>query len=790
MKKNLLLFVAVIYSFNLFAQTTVGTTTYDVQTNNSAKHRIIVYDDGTVSTVWTGSTDLTGTFLDRGMFYNRYEGAWGAAPTARAESVRTGFGEILNVEDHELIISHDAGANKIQLFENDAIGSTTWTETAGSDDIRGIWPVAYSPASSNIVYVVCADTQIITSMIFSRSDDGGESWNVLNYTLPFLTEADGVPIITNAAENYQVAAYENHVYVLFGMINSDLILLHSDDYGNDGTWEKTDIIDFPFDNYTGTVQTDIDGDLVTDTVNTTDGSHNMIIDDDGIVHVFSPLYRIYSDAGAFSWIVNWNTMGMWHWSSGMPAAEIIDIELDWVNATCDNNPYAGIGASTFNYRSAAPATNPAAAIDAASGVLYLLYTMKIEYTDVFDDPTNLSAQSFHDIFGMYSNDGGGSWTAPVNLTKNAEDGIENFYLNIYDRMVDGKIHAIWQQDNEPGHFNEGDPITTNNMLYQSWDSESFTPTLPTANFTAAIDIEEVTFTNLSVDATGCYTWDFGDGSFSNEINPVHIYLTADNYTVCLTAENPYGTDNYCTTINVILPPDAAFSYSGDPIVAFTDLTLNDPTSWSWVFGDGGTSTLQNPTHTYLTEGTFTVCMTATNALGFEVYCLPVTITNTEALIPAADFDVNFVALTGVFTDMSTNSPNAWSWDFGDGGTSTEQNPSHTFAVSGNYTICLTATNDFGSDDSCRQINTNAAHNFETIQLSLSPNPANDFVQIVMDNNTIYAVVAYDITGRAIPLTYSQQSNIIVADVQLLPAGNYMLQVIAADKTGVGILQKQ
>ena len=73
---------------------------------------------------------------------------------------------------------------------------------------------------------------------------------------------------------------------------------------------------------------------------------------------------------------------------------------------------------------------------------------------------------------------------------------------------------------------------------------------------------------------------------------------------------------------------------------------------------------------------------------------------------------------------------------------------------------------------------------------MSPNPANDFVQIVMDNNTIYAVVAYDITGRAIPLTYSQQSNIIVADVQTLPAGNYMLQVIADDKTGVGILQKQ
>ncbi|MBK8344482.1 MAG: hypothetical protein IPL12_14935 [Bacteroidetes bacterium] len=78
-----------------------------------------------------------------------------------------------------------------------------------------------------------------------RSDDGGDTWSILNYTVPFLTDADGFPIVTNGAENYQVAAYENHVYVLFGMINSDLVLIHSDDYGADGSWESMPIVDFP-----------------------------------------------------------------------------------------------------------------------------------------------------------------------------------------------------------------------------------------------------------------------------------------------------------------------------------------------------------------------------------------------------------------------------------------------------------------------------------------------------------------------------------------------------------------
>jgi PKD repeat protein len=417
--------------------------------------------------------------------------------------------------------------------------------------------------------------------------------------------------------------------------------------------------------------------------------------------------------------------------------------------------------------------------------MFALYAMKIEYTDIYDDPTNLSAQSFHDIFGMFSDDGGATWSQPVNLTKTAESGEENFFIYAYDRVVGGKIHAVWQQDTEPGHFNEGDPITTNNIKYNAWDIESFYPTLPTAFFTSVSDIGEVTFTNLSEDATGCYTWDFGDGATSNESDPVHTYLVADTYTVCLTAENPYGTDEYCTSVNVILPPDAAFSFVGDPVVTFTDLTLNSPTSWAWDFGDGGSSTLQNPVHTFTADNTYTVCLTATNALGFEVYCLPVVIDSTELLAPGADF--SFVLLGGgtvEFTDLSTNEPTAWAWDFGDGGTSSDQNPSHAYAVTDvAINACLIASNDFGSDTICKQVFTNAVIDISQT-LQVYPNPASAFVIVATENWQPEIVRMFDITGATIPVEYSPlNQGTLQFNTSQIPAGIYTIELRDDQRVG-------
>ena len=153
------------------------------------------------------------------------------------------------------------------------------------------------------------------------------------------------------------------------------------------------------------------------------------------------------------------------------------------------------------------------------------------------------------------------------------------------------------------------------------------------------------------------------------------------------------------------PPTAGFTASATtghaPLpVQFTDTSTGHPTSWNWDLGNGTTSTEQHPSTTYTEPGTYTVSLTATNAVGTST---PATTTITvapPAVTPTAAFTTS--ATTGhaplpvQFTDTSTDSPTSWTWDFGDGATSTQQHPAHTYAGPGNYTVTLTASNTAGT----------------------------------------------------------------------------------------------
>ncbi|MCP5105012.1 MAG: PKD domain-containing protein [bacterium] len=156
------------------------------------------------------------------------------------------------------------------------------------------------------------------------------------------------------------------------------------------------------------------------------------------------------------------------------------------------------------------------------------------------------------------------------------------------------------------------------------------------------------------------------------------------------------------------PPVAEFSGTptsgGYPLtVSFTDLSTNTPTSWSWNFGDSGTSTAEDPGHTYTTAGTYTVQLTVTNAYGSDTETKTNYITVTAPLPPVANFTASttnpYTGQTVNFTDTTTNSPTSWSWTFAGGspGTSTAQNPSVVYNTVGTYTVALTATNAAGSD---------------------------------------------------------------------------------------------
>lgn len=167
-------------------------------------------------------------------------------------------------------------------------------------------------------------------------------------------------------------------------------------------------------------------------------------------------------------------MKMWHWKTGMAEAEAIDLTLDWDNADGLNDPDAGIGVYRSHYRYTGLTSTPGAAIDETSGHIYLTYTMPIEYTDDYGDPLNFSAQSYRDIFGVFSSDGGATWSTPVNLTNTAEAGMENIYNFVYPKVVDGKVHCVWQRDDLPGTIiTDADPMDTSWIMYNGWTIEEF-----------------------------------------------------------------------------------------------------------------------------------------------------------------------------------------------------------------------------------------------------------------------------------------------------------------------------
>jgi PKD repeat protein len=156
------------------------------------------------------------------------------------------------------------------------------------------------------------------------------------------------------------------------------------------------------------------------------------------------------------------------------------------------------------------------------------------------------------------------------------------------------------------------------------DDQNPTPAAPVANFTytgAGVPAPAtVNFTNTSTNATS-YSWDFGDNSTSTETNPSHTYLTGGVFTVNLTATGQGGSNSISKTVNIQNPagPIANFNFSNGGcqapcIVSFTDASTG-ATSWNWDFGNGQTSTMQNPSVTYNTGGNYTVQLTVSGPTG-------------------------------------------------------------------------------------------------------------------------------------------------------------------------------
>ena len=230
---------------------------------------------------------------------------------------------------------------------------------------------------------------------------------------------------------------------------------------------------------------------------------------------------------------------------------------------------------------------------------------------------------------------------------------------------------------------------------------------PLASFTASsvsqCGLSPITFSN-STTGSPSFTWNFGDGSAtSSQTSPVHTYSAAGNYTVSLIASQGSCADTLTRTnyISIYNQPTASFSTSnvciGDS-VRFTNSTSSvDPVvSWAWNFGDGNSSALQNPVHYYSSAGTYTVHLSASTTNCVD----DTTITVTVSPGPVVSFAASATTVCGnqaiTFNNTTTGSP-AYSWNFGDGNTSTQLSPSHSYSAAGTYSVTLIAVQGSCSD---------------------------------------------------------------------------------------------
>lgn len=234
--------------------------------------------------------------------------------------------------------------------------------------------------------------------------------------------------------------------------------------------------------------------------------------------------------------------------------------------------------------------------------------------------------------------------------------------------------------------------------------------LPNADFNVSSSTvctgSSVTFNNTSTNATS-YSWSMpgANPTTSTSTSPTVTYTTAGTYTVTLTATGPGGNDTEVKTniITVTQGPQPSFtSLPNGLAVNFTDQSTG-ATSWSWTFGDGGNSTQQNPSHTYASNGTYQVCLTADNAnCPAQNTCNNVTVTSGSSGVPQAAASVSTTNIcvgdTVFFYDQSSNNPSSYLWSFpgGSPATSTQANPLVIYNTPGVYNISLTATNALGS----------------------------------------------------------------------------------------------
>jgi len=316
---------------------------------------------------------------------------------------------------------------------------------------------------------------------------------------------------------------------------------------------------------------------------------------------------------------------------------------------------------------------------------------------------------------------------------------EIIQISAYDN---GTYHGIFLNTTQKGHYSILVEAQKDDIIRQKQIEFEINVTLellPIANFTSNTTLGQIPLSIQFIDtSTGenitSHLWSFGDSGTSTEINPVHVYTTPGLYNVTLTVTNDCGSDSITKTYTVTPSPPVP-NFEGIPVsgkaplnVSFTDTSTGTITTRFWDFGDGTTewaNATRTISHSYLIPGTYTVSLTVGNSGGEETLTRNAYIqVNPSGTTPFALFAASpmmgYAPLTVQFTDRSIGKPLKWQWDFGDGNTSSEQNPTHTYYSVGKYSPTLKVFNSGGSSTYSSLVWVRSPFVFSTITIPPTP----------------------------------------------------------------------
>ncbi|MGJ8661095.1 MAG: PKD domain-containing protein, partial [Bacteroidota bacterium] len=267
-------------------------------------------------------------------------------------------------------------------------------------------------------------------------------------------------------------------------------------------------------------------------------------------------------------------------------------------------------------------------------------------------------------------------------------------------------------------------------------------------------------------------------------SPILSVNTGGWYSVSVRSGCCIGRDSIFVVVDPL--PTAAFNNTvNDLSVNLTDQSTGSPTSWNWDFGDGNTSTMQNPAHVYDFPGAYTVCLIINNGCT-DTICQTVTV---SCAIPNATF-TSVVGNGGLVTFTNTTTPvaDSYNWNFGDGNTSALENPTHTYTTSGNYQVCMTITDTCGTDSLCSTISVDVFADLEDIfggDFSIYPNPAQDVVHVIGSDlpNGEWKLILHNSLGQ----TYWQKTYVgngfeESISINMLAKGIYFLRIQSESQT--------